>query len=66
MTKIVNEFKRYSHNQNLAQPLQIVGELVINDQRIESLLREKQEEIYRLKDLILKSGISFDGSKATP
>ena len=64
--KIVNEFKGYSHHQNLALPLQMVGELVINDQRIESLLREKQEEIYRLKDLIMKSGISYDGSKTTP
>ena len=62
----MEEFREYSHDQNLAQPLQIVGELVINDQRIESLLREKQEEIYRLRDLVIKSGIDVQGGRTSP
>lgn len=63
--KIITEFKAYSHSQSIStsQSLQIVGELVINDQRVQSLLREKQEEIYRLKDLVVRSGIRIDGSQ---
>lgn len=57
---ILAQFQGYSHEGH-QEPVKIMGELMIQDQRIQSLLREKQEEIYRLKDLLTKSGLGLDG-----
>jgi hypothetical protein len=59
LNDLVTEFSTYSHVESNNQHLQVLGELVINDGRIESLLREKQEEINRLRDIVVNSGISL-------
>lgn len=41
LTGIIQEYQKYSPD-NHVEPLKLVGELVIQDQRIQSLLREKQ------------------------
>ena len=52
VSRIFGEFDSFIHTRVVTEPMRMLGELEVTDQRIQSLLREKDTEIMRLRDRI--------------
>ena len=68
----MNDFDQYVHTSIIhGEPVRLLGELNVTDARIQSLLREKDAEIHRLRDRIFAvekshlSGVHSEASNKT-
>lgn len=52
VSAVFSDFDKYIHTSVIGEPVRMLGELNVTDQRIQSLLREKDAEILRLRDRI--------------
>lgn len=52
ITRIFGEYDNFIHTRISAEPMKMLGELAVTDQRIQSLLREKDAQILQLRDRI--------------
>lgn len=68
----MTDFDKYVHTSIIhGEPVRLLGELNVTDARIQSLLREKDAEIHRLRDRIFAvershiSGVHSEASNKT-
>ena len=62
---ILSEYDTFLTTSVISEPVKMLGELEISDMRIQSLLREKDSEILRLRDKVFeveKSAVRSGGS----
>lgn len=52
---VLSEYDTYLTTSVISEPVRFLGELEISDMRIQSLLREKDAEILRLRDRIFEA-----------
>lgn len=65
LSNIFREFDTYVTTRVISEPVRVLGDLAISDARIQSLIREKDAEILRLRDRIFaveKSRVSGTSS----
>jgi hypothetical protein len=58
---VVSQFEGYSTEGHPQEPFHYLPPTDIQEGRVESMLREKQEEVYRLRELLTKSDEAMEG-----
>ena len=60
---ILGQYDTYARTSIIGEPVRMLGDLDVSDQRIQSLLRQKDEEIFRLRDKIFAFEKAHVGSR---